>query len=64
MNKMGVCAQVLVVNPVFFKYVHDHWTEDHGRNPSTGMLAIIFALRICDQVRESDAQTVHAELQI
>ncbi|KAG7226818.1 hypothetical protein INR49_014167 [Caranx melampygus] len=42
--------KVLVVNPTFFKYVHDHWTEHHGRYPSTGMLAIIFALHTCDQV--------------
>lgn len=42
--------KVLVVNPVFFKYVNDHWTERHGRYPSTGMLAIIFALHTCDQV--------------
>ncbi|XP_053292032.1 ST3 beta-galactoside alpha-2,3-sialyltransferase 8 [Pleuronectes platessa] len=42
--------KVLVMNPVFFKYVHDHWTEHHGRYPSTGMLAIIFALHTCDQV--------------
>ncbi|XP_034020446.1 ST3 beta-galactoside alpha-2,3-sialyltransferase 8 [Thalassophryne amazonica] len=42
--------KVLVVNPVFFKYVHEHWTEHHGRYPSTGMLAIIFALHTCDQV--------------
>lgn len=42
--------KVLVVNPVFFKYVHDNWTEHNGRYPSTGMLAIIFALHICDQV--------------
>ncbi|KAM4613910.1 ST3 beta-galactoside alpha-2,3-sialyltransferase 8 isoform 1-T3 [Polymixia lowei] len=42
--------KVLVVNPAFFKYVHDRWTEHHGRYPSTGMLAIIFALHICDQV--------------
>ncbi|XP_015243529.1 PREDICTED: CMP-N-acetylneuraminate-beta-galactosamide-alpha-2,3-sialyltransferase 2-like [Cyprinodon variegatus] len=42
--------KVLVVNPVFFKYVHDRWTELHGRYPSTGMLAIIFALHTCDQV--------------
>lgn len=42
--------KVLVVNPVFFKYVHDHWTEHHGRYPSTGMLAIIFALHTCDKV--------------
>ncbi|XP_022597943.1 CMP-N-acetylneuraminate-beta-galactosamide-alpha-2,3-sialyltransferase 2-like isoform X2 [Seriola dumerili] len=42
--------KVLVVNPVFFKYVHDHWTEHHGRYPSTGMLAIMFALHTCDKV--------------
>ncbi|XP_041635508.1 ST3 beta-galactoside alpha-2,3-sialyltransferase 8 isoform X2 [Cheilinus undulatus] len=42
--------KVLVVNPVFFKYVTDRWTEHHGRYPSTGMLAIIFALHTCDQV--------------
>ncbi|XP_070759636.1 ST3 beta-galactoside alpha-2,3-sialyltransferase 8 [Enoplosus armatus] len=42
--------KVLVVNPVFFKYVNDRWNERHGRYPSTGMLAIIFALHTCDQV--------------
>ncbi|XP_063329708.1 ST3 beta-galactoside alpha-2,3-sialyltransferase 8 isoform X2 [Pelmatolapia mariae] len=42
--------KVVVVNPVFFKYVHEHWNEHHGRYPSTGMLAIIFALHVCDQV--------------
>ncbi|XP_070697972.1 ST3 beta-galactoside alpha-2,3-sialyltransferase 8 [Pempheris klunzingeri] len=42
--------KVLVLNPVFFKYVHDRWTEHHGRYPSTGMLAIIFALHTCDKV--------------
>ncbi|XP_034540650.1 ST3 beta-galactoside alpha-2,3-sialyltransferase 8 isoform X3 [Notolabrus celidotus] len=42
--------KVLVVNPVFFKYVNDRWTERHGRYPSTGMLAIVFALHLCDQV--------------
>lgn len=54
--------QVLVVNPMFFKYVNDHWTERHGRYPSTGMLAIIFALHICDQVgsRSVAASTQHA----
>ncbi|XP_029006267.1 ST3 beta-galactoside alpha-2,3-sialyltransferase 8 [Betta splendens] len=42
--------KVLVVNPVFFKYVHEYWTEHHGRYPSTGMLALVFALHLCDQV--------------
>ncbi|KAM3620961.1 uncharacterized protein V6R79_004147 [Siganus canaliculatus] len=42
--------KVLVVNPVFFKYVNDRWNERRGRYPSTGMLAIIYALHTCDQV--------------
>ncbi|KAF7693271.1 ST3 beta-galactoside alpha-2,3-sialyltransferase 8 [Silurus meridionalis] len=42
--------KVIVVNPGFFKYTHDRWTEHHGRYPSTGMLAIVFALHICDEV--------------
>ncbi|MCI4390184.1 hypothetical protein PGIGA_G00119620 [Pangasianodon gigas] len=42
--------KVIVVNPSFFKYTHDHWTEHHGRYPSTGMLAIVFALHLCDEV--------------
>ncbi|XP_057702636.1 ST3 beta-galactoside alpha-2,3-sialyltransferase 8 [Corythoichthys intestinalis] len=42
--------KVLVVSPAFFKYVHEHWTERHGRYPSTGMLAVIYALHSCDQV--------------
>ncbi|TRY91514.1 hypothetical protein DNTS_029480 [Danionella cerebrum] len=43
-------ASVMVVNPSFFKYIHDQWTERHGRYPSTGMVAIIFALHLCDEV--------------
>ncbi|XP_067287996.1 ST3 beta-galactoside alpha-2,3-sialyltransferase 8 [Pseudorasbora parva] len=42
--------KVVVVNPAFFKYTHDNWTERHGRYPSTGILAIIFALHLCDEV--------------
>ncbi|KAI4875082.1 hypothetical protein NFI96_033374 [Prochilodus magdalenae] len=42
--------KVIVVNPGFFKYTHDHWTEHHGRYPSTGMLAVVFALHLCDKV--------------
>ncbi|XP_048878824.1 ST3 beta-galactoside alpha-2,3-sialyltransferase 8 [Brienomyrus brachyistius] len=42
--------KVIVVHPAFFKYVHETWAETNGRYPSTGMLAIIFALHICDEV--------------
>lgn len=47
---MRTGLQVIVVNPSFFKYTHDRWTEHHGRYPSTGMLAIVFALHLCDEV--------------
>ncbi|XP_072836510.2 CMP-N-acetylneuraminate-beta-galactosamide-alpha-2,3-sialyltransferase 2 [Pogona vitticeps] len=42
--------KVQIYNPAFFKYIHDRWTEHHGRYPSTGMLALFFALHVCDEV--------------
>ncbi|XP_041096115.1 CMP-N-acetylneuraminate-beta-galactosamide-alpha-2,3-sialyltransferase 2-like [Polyodon spathula] len=42
--------KVSVISPAFLKYVNDNWTEHHGRYPSTGMLALIFALHTCDEV--------------
>ena len=41
----------MVINPMFIKYTHEKWNMKHGRYPSTGMLAIIFALHLCDEVR-------------
>uniref|UniRef100_A0A3B4Y478 CMP-N-acetylneuraminate-beta-galactosamide-alpha-2,3-sialyltransferase 2 n=1 Tax=Seriola lalandi dorsalis TaxID=1841481 RepID=A0A3B4Y478_SERLL len=43
-------TQVQIFNPAFFKYIHDHWTQHHGRYPSTGMLVLFFALHVCDEV--------------
>ncbi|XP_036411239.1 CMP-N-acetylneuraminate-beta-galactosamide-alpha-2,3-sialyltransferase 1-like [Megalops cyprinoides] len=42
--------KVLIYNPTFFKYVYDTWLEGHGRYPSTGFLALMFAVHICDEV--------------
>lgn len=42
--------KAMVVNPAFFNYTHDKWIERHGRYPSTGIVAIIFALHLCDEV--------------
>ncbi|XP_054983000.1 CMP-N-acetylneuraminate-beta-galactosamide-alpha-2,3-sialyltransferase 1 [Sorex araneus] len=42
--------KVLVYHPAFIKYVFDNWLQGHGRYPSTGILAIFFALHICDEV--------------
>ncbi|XP_073420444.1 CMP-N-acetylneuraminate-beta-galactosamide-alpha-2,3-sialyltransferase 2 isoform X2 [Dendrobates tinctorius] len=42
--------KVQIYNPAFFKYIHDRWTQHHGRYPSTGMLVLFFALHVCDEV--------------
>ncbi|KAK7881101.1 hypothetical protein WMY93_032311 [Mugilogobius chulae] len=42
--------QVLVLSPDFFSYIHQNWTQNHGRYPSTGLTAVIYALHTCDQV--------------
>ncbi|XP_051811193.1 CMP-N-acetylneuraminate-beta-galactosamide-alpha-2,3-sialyltransferase 1-like [Acanthochromis polyacanthus] len=42
---------VMVVNPAFMRYVHDIWLDKKGEYPSTGFMALVLALHICDQVR-------------
>lgn len=42
--------RVLVVSPDFFSYIHQNWTQKHGRYPSTGITAVIYALHTCDKV--------------
>ncbi|XP_040288111.1 CMP-N-acetylneuraminate-beta-galactosamide-alpha-2,3-sialyltransferase 1 [Bufo bufo] len=42
--------KILVYHPDFMKYIYDKWLFRHGRYPSTGMLSVVFALHICDQV--------------
>ncbi|XP_065327145.1 CMP-N-acetylneuraminate-beta-galactosamide-alpha-2,3-sialyltransferase 1-like [Pelmatolapia mariae] len=41
---------VMVVNPAFMKYVHEVWLGYRGLYPSTGFMALILALHICDEV--------------
>ncbi|XP_038581740.1 CMP-N-acetylneuraminate-beta-galactosamide-alpha-2,3-sialyltransferase 1-like [Micropterus salmoides] len=41
---------VMVINPAFMRYVHDMWLQKKGRYPSTGFMALILALHICDEV--------------
>ncbi|XP_031668334.1 CMP-N-acetylneuraminate-beta-galactosamide-alpha-2,3-sialyltransferase 1 [Oncorhynchus kisutch] len=41
---------VLVLNPVFMKYVHETWLDYQGKYPSTGFMALILSLHICDKV--------------
>ncbi|KAG5282954.1 hypothetical protein AALO_G00036600 [Alosa alosa] len=44
-------SMVMVFNPSFMQYVHEAWLKKQGPQPSTGFLAVVFALHICDQVR-------------
>uniref|UniRef100_A0A8C9Z2F1 CMP-N-acetylneuraminate-beta-galactosamide-alpha-2,3-sialyltransferase 1 n=1 Tax=Sander lucioperca TaxID=283035 RepID=A0A8C9Z2F1_SANLU len=41
---------VMVLNPAFMRYVHVMWLEKKGKYPSTGFLALILALHMCDEV--------------
>ncbi|NXC60740.1 SIA4B sialyltransferase, partial [Aleadryas rufinucha] len=41
---------VLILSPAFLKYIHDKWTQHHGRYRSTGFTALLFALHSCQQV--------------
>lgn len=41
---------VMVVNPAFMKYVHETWLLKKGRYPSTGFIALVMALHICEEV--------------
>ncbi|XP_070703074.1 CMP-N-acetylneuraminate-beta-galactosamide-alpha-2,3-sialyltransferase 1-like [Pempheris klunzingeri] len=41
---------VMVLNPAFMKYVHEAWLQKRGSYPSTGFMALILALHICDEV--------------
>lgn len=40
----------MVVNPAFMQYVHEFWLEKKGDYPSTGFMALILALHVCDEV--------------
>ncbi|CAM4638680.1 unnamed protein product [Leuciscus chuanchicus] len=42
--------KVMIIHPVFIKYVYESWLQKHGKYPSTGFITLIFALHICDQV--------------
>ncbi|XP_076862162.1 CMP-N-acetylneuraminate-beta-galactosamide-alpha-2,3-sialyltransferase 1-like [Brachyhypopomus gauderio] len=42
--------KILVISPTFQRYIHDSWLEGHGRYSSTGFIALIFALHVCDEV--------------
>ncbi|KAM6243483.1 CMP-N-acetylneuraminate-beta-galactosamide-alpha-2,3-sialyltransferase 2-like isoform 2-T6 [Spheniscus humboldti] len=49
--------KVLILSPAFLKYIHDNWTQHHGRYPSTGFTALLFALHTCQQTVKGTGTT-------
>ncbi|XP_062414633.1 CMP-N-acetylneuraminate-beta-galactosamide-alpha-2,3-sialyltransferase 2-like [Pungitius pungitius] len=41
---------VMVVNPAFMRNIHEVWMQKKGTYPSTGFMALVLALHICDEV--------------
>ncbi|XP_037329751.1 CMP-N-acetylneuraminate-beta-galactosamide-alpha-2,3-sialyltransferase 2-like [Pungitius pungitius] len=40
----------MVLNPAFMRNIHDVWLKKKGYCPSTGFLALVLVLHICDEV--------------
>lgn len=41
---------VMVVNPAFMMHVHEVWLAKRGKYPSTGFMALVLALHMCEEV--------------
>jgi hypothetical protein len=42
--------RVRIINPEFVKYLHENWTDGRKAYPSTGFIAMMIALHVCDEV--------------
>ena len=43
-------GRVRIINPEFVKYLFTNWTEEWGAYPSTGFIALMIAVHVCDEV--------------
>jgi hypothetical protein len=41
---------VRIIHPEFIRYVHENWSEGRGLCPSTGCIALMIALHMCEEV--------------
>jgi hypothetical protein len=41
---------VRIIHPESIRYVHENWTESRLQYPSTGFIALMVALHVCDEV--------------
>lgn len=43
-------ARVRIIHPEFVKYLHEGWMKERGQFPSTGFIAMMLAVHVCDEV--------------
>jgi len=43
-------GRVRIIHPEFVQYLHESWAENRGDYPSTGFIALMVALHVCDEV--------------
>jgi len=43
-------ARVRIIHPEFVKYLHEDWIGGQGQFPSTGFIAMMLAVHLCDEV--------------
>jgi hypothetical protein len=43
-------SRVRIIHPEFIKYIHDNWMNGQGQFPSTGLIAMMLAVHVCDEV--------------
>jgi hypothetical protein len=43
-------ARVRIIHPEFVKYIHESWTKERMTYPSTGFIALMLAVHVCDEV--------------
>ena len=43
-------TRVRLIHPEFVKYLHENWTGERETYPSTGFVALMMALHVCDEV--------------
>ena len=42
--------RVRIIHPEFVKYLHENWTDGQMAYPSTGFIAMMIAVHVCDEV--------------
>lgn len=43
-------SRVRIMHPEFIRYIHYKWMKDQGVFPSTGLIAMMLAVHVCDEV--------------